>query len=407
MKKFFLLLLCLVFFLSGCGKNEIQQPSETQQPSEAQQTTAGCEQQSKQTSIYTWLSCFELQVTQDRKNEKEYEQYITLLVDNMAEIGVTDVFVHVRPYADALYYSEIFPQSFYASGRQGERADFDILQKVISCAEKRQLRVHAWINPYRVSSFSSVDGLSEDNVALCWLREKTGDAAVTENGIWFNPSSLSVQKLIIDGVRELLENYSLAGIHFDDYFYPDDSEFDKDAYELYLSSGGELSLNEWRKESVNSLMASVYSLVKSFGEDKIFSVSPSGDIEKCETESCADVSLWCSEKGYCDVILPQIYYGFEHSRLPFGDCLERWAELCTEPEVTLAVGLALYKSGLADEFAGAGKDEWKENSDIISRQVELLYEQGYGDFALYSASYINFSETFLSEELKNLKNVIQ
>ncbi len=401
MKKFFSLLLCLVFLLSGCGKNEAQIPSETQQ------TTARPVTEEKQTSIYTWLSFLELQITDGRKTEKEYENYICSLMDSMTGLGVTDVFVHVRPYADALYYSEIFPQSFYASGRQGERADFDILQKVISCAEKRQLRVHAWINPYRVSSFSSVDGLSEDNVALRWLREETGDAAVTENGIWFNPSSLSVQKLIIDGVRELLENYSLAGIHFDDYFYPDDSEFDKASYELYRSSGGGLSLNEWRKENVNSLMASVYSLVKSFGEDKIFSVSPSGDIEKCESESCADVSLWCSEKGYCDVILPQIYYGFEHSRLPFEDCLDRWAELCSEPEVTLAAGLALYKSGIADEFAGEGKDEWKESTDIISRQVKLLNEKGYGDFALYSASYINFSETFLSEELKNLKNVIQ
>ena len=119
------------------------------------------------------------------------------------------------------------------------------------------------------------------------------------------------------------------------------------------------------------------------------------------------MELWCSEDGYCDIILPQIYFGFDNENLPFSETLSQWHEITKNAKKKLVPALALYKAGEQDIYAGEkGKDEWQKNSDIISRQVQCIKDLGINSFGLYSASYINFSKTFLSDELNNLQSVI-
>ena len=344
--------------------------------------------------IFTWLSYMEIAVTNTLKSEDAYTAYIGTHFKNMKCIGVTDCFVQVRPFADALYNSAFFPLSTHA-----EKADFDVLGAIIAVAEKYDISVHAWINPYRTAG---------DISCFSALGIENSDAVVTPSGTYFNPASVKVQRLILDGARELLKNYNIKGIHIDDYFYPPDmNSADEKQFELYKEKGGELSLAQWRRENVNTLLRSLYAVVKSFGEDKIFSVSPSGNIDKNINQLYADVKLWCSEEGYCDIVLPQIYFGFENESLPFIKTLSLWAEMNRGHKVKIVPALALYKAGKEDIYAGeGGRDEWINNSDMLKRQIEEVYKRNINSFALYSASYINFSETFLKDELNNLKSVI-
>lgn len=345
--------------------------------------------------IFTWMTYNELKVTDSLSKKGEYESYIEGLFTRMKEIGVTDCFVQVRPFADAVYESELFPTSIYAENAE----DFDPFETVMSVAQKHKIGVHAWINPYRISSGE----LSEDSVYY----EKYKDEIITlSSGTYFNPASLKAQNLILSGIDEILGKYNVKGIHIDDYFYPETIENeDKKQYDLYKNNGGIKSLGNWRRENVNSLVSAMYLKVKSFGEDKIFSVSPCGNIEKNYSQLYADVYSWC-RGGYCDMVLPQIYFGFDNETLPFEKCLENWIDITDTEKVKLIPGLALYKCGKEDEFAGKGKSEWQENSDIISRQVKLLKEKGCKGFAVYSSTYINFSETFTKKELNNLKSVL-
>ncbi len=344
--------------------------------------------------IFTWLSYMEIAVTQKLKEQEAYTDYIDILFDNMTKIGVTDCFVQVRPFADAFYKSAYFPVSSYA-----EKADFDVLEVISRVAKKYDISIHAWINPYRTQgdiSFFTNRGIDKEHIIE------------TPSGTYFNPAALPVQKLIIDGAKELLENYDIKGIHIDDYFYPPDmNSADESQYASYKENGGKLGLGQWRRENVNSLLKSLYITVKSYGKNKVFSVSPSGDADKSINQLYADVKLWCSEEGYCDIILPQLYFGFENESLPFNETLDLWAEITDRSKVKLVPALALYKSGKEDIYAGeSGKNEWCENSDILKRQVESLRERKINSFGIYSASYINFSETFLSEELNNLKSML-
>lgn len=343
--------------------------------------------------IFTWLTYSELRVTPELKNESDYEKHINSYFVNMKEIGVTDCFVQVRPFADAMYKSEIFPISIYAENAE----NFDVLSTLISVAQRYKIAVHAWVNPYRISSSQTGIG--------CWEDYKNSIVTLP-SGVYFNPADTQAQRLILSGIDELLKNYDIKGIHIDDYFYPEDiGNADEAEYKSYKKSGGKKSVSLWRRENVNSLVSAIYVKVKSFGNDKIFSVSPAGNIDKDYNELYADVYAWC-KGGYCDMILPQIYFGFENSSLPFEECLESWLSITDINKVRLVPGLALYKCGKEDVFAGDGKDEWQKNNDIIKRQVLSLRENGCSGFALYSSSYINFSETFSAEELNNLKSVL-
>ena len=348
--------------------------------------------------LFTWMTYGEIRVTDELKNKTAYEKYIGGLFENMKKIGVTDCFVHVRPFADAMYPSEYFPLSVYA-----EKADnFDPFSVIVSLGESHDINIHAWINPYRISS----KPLDKDNEYFSWQEEKSGDIIGTSSGVYFNPSSMKAQSIILSGVGELLKNYNIKGIHIDDYFYPPDlKDEDKAQYEAYRKNGGSMNISQWRRENVNALVSAMYLKVKSYGEDKIFSVSPSGNIDKNYSQLYADVSLWC-KGGYCDMVLPQIYFGFQNESLPFEECLDDWLSITDSEKVILIPALALYKSGKEDTFAGSGKDEWINNNDIISRQVKLIKEKNCKGFALYSSSYINFSEKFTAQELKNLQNML-
>ena len=184
----------------------------------------------------------------------------------------------------------------------------------------------------------------------------------------------------------------------------------RELYKEYKKQGGLLTLADWRRENVNVLVSSVYSLVKAENENMIFSISPSADIEKCRNTFYADVEKWCREEGFVDFIIPQIYYGFQNENMPFEKVFQEWDDLCENPNIKLICGLAPYKCGREDEFAGAGKNEWNENVNILSQQYERVLESYmWQGFSLFSYSYCfgdNVTE-FSKKEIKKLLYMVE
>lgn len=399
-EKVIILILVLAFVFSGCARNGESTPVIT----DPQETTATRTEEKDELFKGAWISYFEL--TRKGRSEKEYEKYLRSLFLNMKEVSVTDVFIHVRAFGDAAYASALFPPASFICEGENE-LPFDVLSMALRLGKEFGMNIHAWINPYR-----ALKGNDTNAIPVCqmktWIENETQDVVNVNGRYYFNPSSDKAKKLIADGVREILSLYpDVKGIHIDDYFYPENcGDFDSEDYAGYLSEGGMLSLFDYRRENVNNLVSTLYSAVKAFGEDKIFSVSPAADIDKCFNTLYADVKLWAGSNGYCDLIIPQVYFGFENSSMPFVKTVDRWQELTKESGVKLVVGLALYKCGEEDEYAGAGKNEWKENSDIIKRQVEYIKAENIHGFSLYSSSFINFSESFLKKEANNLKSVL-
>ena len=404
MRKCAALLAALVFLLTSCTSTGSVQPQKAENNN--RQETAGINA--------VWINYNELAMKSETdKSEAAFRKKVEELMKNCSEFGFDRVIVQVRPFCDAFYESDLFPASEYLSGSQGVYIGYDALRIMCEYARKYSLKIDAWLNPYRVSYKSDINALSEDNIARKWYcsEENNRNVIVLANGIYFNPAKDAVHKLIVDGVREIVNNYDVDGVHIDDYFYPTtDLSFDEPEYSAYASSGGKMTVDEWRRENVNSLVSDIHTAVKAKDENLIFSISPSGDIEKNVTNYYADIPEWCKTGGYVDWIIPQLYYGFNNENKPFEEVCSKWLSLERSEKVKLSLGLAVYKYGREDRYAGAGIAEWQENTDIISRQIS--YAKGQNTevgFVLYSYSYV-FAENFVknyNKELQTIKNMIQ
>lgn len=326
--------------------------------------------------------------------EDRFEEVVDEMFDKVAALGMNAVIVHVRPFGDAFYPSEYYPWSKYISGTQGVDPGFDPLEYMITAAHERGLQFHAWINPYRVTSNSTdVSLLSKDNLARKWLtdKSKSNDRRVLSYGgsLYYNPADTWTQRLIRDGVEEIVENYEVDGIHFDDYFYPTlgsnyKNSFDSQEYQEYVDWCKEndvkiKTLPNWRRNNVNNLVKKVYRVVKAKNEDLVFGISPGGFLDNLVMDDryYCDINTWLSKPGYVDYIAPQIYWSFNHKTFPYDKTLDRWLRLRTNSEVKVYVGIAVYKSGSQEE------PDWRKDKDLLKKQIEYGRKTGRVDGFLY------------------------
>lgn len=344
--------------------------------------------------------------------EEDFKNKAEEMCRNIRAWGMNTVILHVRPFCDAFYPSEHFPWSTYLSGTQGQAVGYDPVGIFLSCAKAQNLSVQAWINPYRVLLSAEWADLSANNPAKQWYEAgKLENLLLTDSGIYLNPASLEAQTLILNGVRELLQKYSFDAVHMDDYFYPTtDPSVDAPSYEAYLAAGGRLTQEDWRRENVSMFVSALYTAIKAQNPQTQLVISPGGDIRKNHDNLYADVERWAREPGFLDVLIPQLYYGFENGTKPFAQTAAEWANLRFAENVTLCFGLAAYKCGKEDVHAGTGSLEWTQQSDILARQLELCRTlPHYGGFALYTYSsiYMADSDENMKKEWKNFRNVLQ
>lgn len=330
--------------------------------------------------------------------------YINKMLDNLSSININTIFLQVSPFSDSIYNSKIFPYSYTLTGVEGKNPGMDYLEYFIKEGKKRNIKIHAWINPYRISLTNDTNSLSKDNPAYSLLN--TNSVSISDNGIYYNPASPYVYSLILKQVTELITNYNIAGIHFDDYFYPN-NKIDLVNYENYKNKNkSDISISEYRLNVVNSLIKSVYTLIKDYNKDLIFSIAPDGNINNNYTYHFADVKTWLSDNNYVDLILPQVYYGFSNQYKPFINTLNEWHDLIKNDTKIVPV-LAFYKVGNVDNQAGTGSFEWVNNKNIIKNQINfsktLKKYQGYVLFRYDFLFNSNLLNEYSKEEIKNLK----
>jgi len=329
------------------------------------------------------------------------KSYILKMLDNIESMKFNTIFLHVSPFSDAIYYSSIFPPSITITGSENKNLGMDYLKYFIDESHKRGIKVHAWINPYRIKSDTDTSNLSLNNPALDFL--KSGDAKITKNGIYYNPASPKVLDLLLKQVYEIILNYNVDGIHLDDYFY-EDLEIDLDEYNKYFLENN-ITLKEYRLNIINTTIKSIYKLIKDYNSNIIFSISPDGNLENNYEIHFADVKKWLSEDGYIDIIMPQVYYGFENELKPFEKTISEWNSLIKN-DVKIVPVLAMYKVGLLDNYAGSGKYEWINNSNIIAREINYSKTlSNYYGFTLFRYDYLfnnNLSTNNTKEEIENI-----
>ena len=382
MKRLICILISTLLLLSGCTAAPEKPPE-----NETAQISA------------VWIFYSELSMLNEKyKDEKTFTAKIAEMLDNCVEWGINTVFLQVRPFSDSFYESDIFPWSYYLTGEQGKSVKYDPLEICINLAHERNISLHAWINPFRISFDNDLSKLSDNHPARDWIEQKTADVVFVNDGIYYSPASLSVQRLVIDGVREIVKNYDVDGVHIDDYFYPStDKSVDSEYYSQYRESGGKLKLDEWRMNVISAFVSELYTAVKSEDSDCIFSVSPAGNIRNNYEQQYADVKLWCSRRGYADWIIPQLYFGFENETLPFDKALKEWSNLNTIGAVRMIYGIAAYKVNDSDK-------EWQAGEGIINKQLDLLSNTD-NCYGVAFFSYSSLADAKRREEFQNLPSI--
>lgn len=310
---------------------------------------------------------------------------IDKMIDRINENNLNTIFLHVSPFSDSIYESKLLPYSYTLSGVEGSNPGFDYLDYFIKKAHQKNIKVHAWINPYRVSFNSNLDSLSDKNPAKKLVN--TSSVMISKNGIYYNPASEIVKNLIVRQVEEIIDKYNVDGVHFDDYFYINDN-IDEVEYVNYKNNGGELSLKEYRLNNTNDLIKEVYKTIKERNAKVLFSIAPDGNINNNYIYHFADVKTWLKSSEYVDIIMPQIYYGFNNEYSPFNKVLNEWLQLCTNKNISIVPVLAKYKEGEVDREAGIGRNEWQEDKNIINRQINVIKEKNLKGYVLFRYDFI-------------------
>lgn len=360
------------------------------------QTLSGTEIENKTRNNFLqgmWIPYMDLDVSKFEDKKEAFEknfQYITEIAKNH---GIDTLVVHVRSHSDSLYPSKIFPTSHILTGNQGENINFDPLKYMVETAHKNNLKIHAWINPLRISSVSVPEKICSSNP--CKTEIFKDKLIKHQDGLIYNPAYPEVRKLVCSGVKEIAENYNIDAIHFDDYFYPklENMISDDIAYRQHTENSSiknDEKIEDWRKENINLLIKEVHETIKNVNSNIEFGISPPGNAEKCSKVGI-DIDTWIKE-NYIDYLCPQIYWSLEFVDMPFEKTLNNWIHLTEKSNVKLYAGLALYKA-----CTDADDGTWKNDKKILAKEINLVHKNNLSGIMLYSANYF--------EKLKNTEEI--
>ena len=332
-----------------------------------------------------WVSYLEW-AELDFSSEESFRAGASALLDNCAALGLNTVIAQVRPFGDALYRSALFPWSYLCTGVQGQDPGFDPLDILITEAHGRGLSLEAWINPYRLRSSGSMPPNTAESSLITthpeWL-------CTVGEGVYLNPAIPEAADYVVQGVAELVQNYAVDGIHFDDYFYPT-TDPSLDAAQFAASGAGDLG--SWRRANVTALVKAAHDVVKAADPTLRFGISPQGNMDNDFDGQYSDIYSWLTAEGkeaVVDYLCPQIYWGYGYAlqsgstRYAFENIVPAWLALSRSADAALYFGLGAYRIGTGDGGANADSvSQWCTGS-ALARQVDDLRAQGAGGWALY------------------------
>lgn len=346
-----------------------------------------------------WLATvwnLDLPLIEGRNIEAHKQAYLDLL-DIYKQHKMNAVFVQIRPKADAFYRSKYEPWSSWLTGTLGKDPGYDVLDFMLKETHKRGIEFHAWINPYAITT---------DNTTF----KPTPGHVVTEHPEWvmkygkqlmFRPSHPDVPPYLVKVIDDILANYAVDGIHFDDYFYPYPIEGETldDLGDFQKYGKDYKNIEDFRRGCVNTAVQKVHELISQKYPSVLFSISPyavwrnkSKDPNGSQTSSLscydelyADARLWC-EKSWIDFIIPQLYQGTNkgtgNNYAPFETLTAWWSK--NTFNTPLMIGYPLYRFNSNDA---------NDNPNGSFNNTEFEYELRYAmaESKIQGAVYYNSS----------------
>lgn len=411
--KWFTLLVGSMLLLGSCSS---QPPGSKSTP----QTPVNKSQQSKEPVRGIWLATVSrldwppissVNISSPGVRISQQQKALTDKLDNLKRLGINTVFFQVKPDATALWQSKILPWSDTLTGTIGQDPGYDPLQFMLDEAHKRGMKVHAWFNPYRVSVNTKPSTITELNNTLSqtpssvyvlhrdWIRT-SGERFVLDPGI------PEVRDWITSIVAEVVENYPIDGVQFDDYFYTESPGSALNDSQTFRRYGQEFaSKADWRRDNTQRLIAQVSQTIKKLKPEVEFGVSPAGvwrnrshDPAGSDTrgaaaydESYADTRRWV-QLGLLDYIAPQLYWPFARDAARYDVLAKWWADVVKSTNTRLYIGVALYKVGEPSRK----EPDWTVKGGVpeLKKQLDLNESEPHiNGTILFREDYLNQPQT--------------
>ena len=326
--------------------------------------------------------------------EKQKADFIAIL-DTYKKLNYNAVIVQIRSVGDAFYPSNFSPWSKYLTGKEGQapKPYYDPLAWMIAETHARGFEFHAWLNPYRATMDLKTENLSPKHDYFQhpeWMI-KYGDK------YYYNPALPDVQNRLIAVVDEVVKNYDIDAIHFDDYFYPykikGEVFNDTAAFEKF---GKGQNIDNWRRSNVNTLIKNISVAIKNSKPWVQFGISPFGvwrnksvDPKGSETEAgqtnyddlYADPLAWM-ENNWIDYLVPQLYWSIDHPKASYSKLLRWWSE--NSKNTAIYIGNGTYK-------INADSDKKWSNPNEIPDQINITrtYKNVQGNAFFSAKSFWN------------------
>ncbi len=347
-----------------------------------------------------WISNVANIDTPNNLEKDDYKKYLIGILETMQSYNMNTAVFQVRPLNDAYYPSDLNPWSRFITGTEGKDPGFNVLEFFINEAKKRNIKVHAWMNPYRVSNVSVTDGKITKDEYLSSLDEKNFARKHPEHTILdgtgkiiLSPSHKEVIEFVSESILEVARKYDVEGVHIDDYFYPyakikEDDE--RNDYLKYRDSENQ-SFDDFRRSNVDKMIKMVHDKLKALEHEtnkKVeFGISPfavyrtnssirpdgwekgsynASSALQCYSELYSDVYKWMKE-GWIDYVVPQDYFSFDRKDVSYHDVVWWWSNICNETKTKLYIGQGLYQMGSKEGWAC---ETW-QNKEEIANQLKF------------------------------------
>lgn len=332
-------------------------------------------------------------------------------LDIFEKANINAVIFQVRPQADAFYISDIEPWSRFLSGEQGvaPKEIWDPLDFMIKEAHKRGMELHAWCNPYRVTS-NDREQLYPGHLYF----RKPHIFKRYGKQLYFDPGEPESVEHTIKVIKDIVERYDIDAIHFDDYFYPYPIKFeefhDDHSFVKYSKEQGfeYWQKADWRRENVNRLIRMLNDTIKSVKPWVRFGISPFGihrniadtpDSSGSRTNGLsnydqlyADVPLWVRE-GWIDYNVPQIYWKIGHPAADYYELINWWNNNNYKQHLYIGQNISTFKE---PDLNNPSQSQFREKMRLV-RELENVHGNVWWPGWSIPSNPFNFTDTLAKQ----------
>lgn len=295
--------------------------------------------------------------------------------------GINTLYIQVRKTGDAYYKSTLEPRATNIA-----KADFDPLDYTIKQAHAQGIKVHAWVNAYRIwSKTPNNDPKHIVNAHPDWINKDVNGSTTASEGVYLDPGVPAVREHITKVVMEIVKNYDVDGVQWDYIRYPGQkwgysdtalARFYAETKTNTKPDPKDEKWSQWRRNQVTELVRMVHKQVKAVKPNVQMSASTIAwgnydpDFKKtdCYAGVFQDWKSWVAN-DILDANLPMVYKSEKYPKS--AQSFRGWLQ-----------GFKKWNSGKGKPTYVGIEVSFSDNAGVLA-QVEAIRKAGLQGFVLF------------------------